>query len=97
MTNNAANGLNAKNTKQIQNICDEVSKTEGLQIPIVIWAPPGGLPLSPLVGRNHMKACLGKRKDDFTPAIRQFRKSMQKQDTRPVIRFSEAGFKYMHI
>ena len=22
---------------------------------------------------------------------------MQKQDTRPVIRFSEAGFKYMHI
>ena len=81
--------------QQIQGIAHDVEQMEGGEIAVVVRVPTGCAAVTALVRRDHMVAGLGQRGHHLAPAIGQFGKAMQQQQTGPTRRL-EAGLQDMH-
>ena len=95
MPDHSRHGAVAKRRDQAQRVPDKVREAKRVKVPIVRIIPPGSAPVATLIGSDHVISRGCKWKHDFAPAVREFRKAMEKQDAGPTLCL-KPGLQNMH-
>jgi hypothetical protein len=85
MPDYSGHGAVAERRDQAQHIPDKVGEAKRVKVTIVRIIPASSAPVATLIGSDHVISRGCKWKHDFTPAEREFRKAMEKQDAGAIL------------